>query len=243
MLNQEKVDIMLRKIWNIAKNNKRILKLLSIFYNFFGMNNLYMKGKWNKINKKTSFLKKCKFNIKGSGNKIILKDGVRLTNCKLVINGNNNTIVIDQYSAVFNVVFWIEDSDNKISVGKRTVLNGGHFAVTENHTNLTIGDLCLFSSDIEIRTGDSHSIIDIKTGKRINYAKDVNIGNHVWIGAHVTILKGVKISDDVIIANSAVLTKSIVKSHCVIGGFPIKVIKENVTWQNERIYEENCKLK
>ena len=60
--------------------------------------------------------------------------------------------------------------------------------------------------------------------------------NHVWIGAHVKIFKGVKIADDVIIGNSAVVTGSIDMSHCVIGGFPAKIIKTNVTWQNERIY-------
>lgn len=230
---------MLRKIWNASKNNQNILKILSLFYNIFGMNSLHIRGKKNIVVKKTAFVKKCKSNIKGSNNKIILKDGVRLSNCKFQINGNNNTIIIDKYSAITNLEFWIEDNDNRISVGRKTILNGGHFAVTENHTNLTIGDLCLFSSDIEIRTGDSHSIIDIETGKRINYAKNVSIGNHVWVGAHVKILKGVKISDDVIVANSAILTKSIDKSHCVIGGFPAKVLKTNVTWQNERIYEKN----
>ncbi len=228
---------MLKKIWYIANKNKFILILLSTIYNICGMNHMYFVGKGNKIYCKTAFLKKCKFNIKGNNNRIEFHDGVRLTRCKININANNSIIIINNYSTIINVEFHIEDNENSIIIGTKSNLFGGHFAVTENNSRLTIGDNCLFSKDVEIRTGDSHSIIDLTSAKRINYAKDVSIGNHVWVGAHVKILKGVNIPDDVIIANSAVVTKTIEKSHCVIGGFPGKVIKEDVTWQNERIYQ------
>lgn len=227
---------MLKKLWCIAKKNKFIMIVLSTIYNIYGMNYIIFKGKGNKIYCKTAFLKKCRINIKGNNNRVELHDGVRLTRCKISINGNNSIIIINNYSSIINVEFHIEDNENSISIGTKSNLFGGHFAVTENNSRLTIGDNCLFSKDVEIRTGDSHSIIDLTSAKRINYAKEVSIGNHVWVGAHVKILKGVNIPNDVIIANSAVITKTIRNSHCVIGGFPGEVIKENVTWQNERIY-------
>ncbi|MBP2659028.1 MAG: hypothetical protein H6Q69_2060 [Firmicutes bacterium] len=42
----------------------------------------------------------------------------------------------------------------------------------------------MFSHDVHIRNGDSHSIIDLQTKKRINFSKDIIIGDHVWIAAY-----------------------------------------------------------
>jgi len=38
---------------------------------------------------------------------------------------------------------------------------------------MLIGSECMIAHDIEMRTGDAHSILDVKTGQRINKAKDV----------------------------------------------------------------------
>ena len=57
----------------------------------------------------------------------------------------------------------------------------------------------MVSKDVSIRTGDSHSIIDLKTKKRINFGKDVVIGNHVWLGLNTSILKGVRIGNNSIV--------------------------------------------
>jgi len=107
-------------------------------------------------------------------------------------------------------------------------------AITENNSKLTIGEDCMFSKNIEVRTGDSHSIIDLETGQRINPAKDVHIGNHVWVGAHAKILKGVSIADHAIIATGAIVTNNI-PANCIASGVPAKVIKENITWKRERV--------
>ena len=94
----------------------------------------------------------------------------------------------------------------------------------------------MFSSLIEFRTGDSHSIIDVVSKKRINYAQDVIIGNHVWIGAHSKILKGVTIGDNSIIGTNSLVTKNILKNS-IAAGIPAKVLKSNVDWLRARIYD------
>lgn len=95
----------------------------------------------------------------------------------------------------------------------------------------------MFAYDIDLRTGDSHSIIDSATMKRINYAKNIEIEDHVWIASHVSILKGVKILRNSVIATRSVVTKSFNKEGVIIGGAPAKILKENVTWSRKRIYE------
>ena len=92
----------------------------------------------------------------------------------------------------------------------------------------------MFSSDIDIRSGDSHSIVDRSTGKRVDRAKDIRIENRVWIGAHARILKSVKISENSVVGMGAVVTKNAL-SNTIIAGIPAKTVKTNITWDSERI--------
>jgi acetyltransferase-like isoleucine patch superfamily enzyme len=96
----------------------------------------------------------------------------------------------------------------------------------------------MFANDIDLRTGDSHSIIDSLSSERINYAQDINIGNHVWVASHVSILKGVHISDNSVVATRAVVTKSFQENNILIGGMPAKKIKENINWDRQRTYKK-----
>lgn len=101
----------------------------------------------------------------------------------------------------------------------------------------------MFSYDIDIRTGDSHSIINTISNERINYAKDIFIGNHVWVASHVSVLKGVHIFDNSIIASRSVVTKTFKEGNIIIGGIPAKKLKENVNWAKERTYNKDLNLK
>ncbi|MGS0525300.1 hypothetical protein ACU8V7_09025 [Zobellia nedashkovskayae] len=92
---------------------------------------------------------------------------------------------------------------------KNSTFEDTHLAVTEPSSKVTIGVDCMFANTIDIRTGDSHSIIDIKSNKRINYAKNIIIGNHVWVGAHSSILKGATIADNSIVATRLCNYKSL----------------------------------
>ena len=107
-------------------------------------------------------------------------------------------------------------------------------AITENNHKIIIGEDCMFSNAIEIRTGDSHSVIDNTTNSRINLSKDVFIGNHVWLGSGAKILKGVVIEDNSIVATQSVVT-NLVPSNSIVAGIPAKVIRQNINWMRERI--------
>lgn len=103
-----------------------------------------------------------------------------------------------------------------------------HIAVTEN-SKVIIGEDCMFANNIDIRTGDSHAVIDAQTGKRLNYAGDVTINRHVWIAPHSVILKNVNIGENSIIATGVIVTKSS-EPGVIIGGNPASVIKTDVSW-------------
>jgi acetyltransferase-like isoleucine patch superfamily enzyme len=130
-------------------------------------------------------------------------------------------------------VLWFEDREGVLQVGSGTTMVEVHIAVTEN-SKVIIGEDCMFANDIDIRTGDSHSVIDTQTGERLNFAGDVIISRHVWIAPHTVILKGVAIGENSIIATGAVVTKSC-EPGVIMGGNPAKVIKTGVSWKRERL--------
>lgn len=185
------------------------------------------------------FRKRTTILCNGTNNKIVVDSGLtRLTNCSIRIIGNNNTIHIGAGCKLNNTSFHIEDNGGRIALGERTIIHGlTHIAVIEGKS-VEIGSNCLFSANITIRTGDSHSILD-KSGKRINPSKDIMIGNHVWIGNTATILKGTKVNNNSVIATGAILTGKEFPSNCIVGGFGGKILKSEVDWCSERIPIDN----
>jgi acetyltransferase-like isoleucine patch superfamily enzyme len=99
----------------------------------------------------------------------------------------------------------------------------------EEGTHIIIGEDCMFSNNVLVRTNNSHYISDAKTGTRTNAPSDVKIGNHVWLAAYTTVMKGSKINDGAVIGYRSVVTKEIPAS-CVAVGTPAKVVQENVEW-------------
>ena len=92
----------------------------------------------------------------------------------------------------------------------------------------------MLSGEIDFRTGDSHSILDL-SGKRINPSQDIQVEDHVWIGTKVTCLKGTHIADHCIVAATATLCKNYDVPHCIIGGVPGRILKKDVDWTRERL--------
>lgn len=176
-----------------------------------------------------------KCNNNGTNNVVIVDAGASLTNCKLYFKGNNNQIHVSCGTHLENVTFWLEDDNNYIDIGKMVSSEGNLELATCEGKKITIGDDCMFSYGIHVRTTDSHSILDT-TGKRINPGADISIGNHVWIGADVMILKGTYVPDECVIGARSMVTSSVKADvNSMIAGMPAKVIKKNISWKRERV--------
>lgn len=171
---------------------------------------------------------------KGQRNIIEIGEKCILRNCHIHIRGDDNHVYLAPSVHAANAEIWIEDNENHVRIGTGTNLCGKiHMACIEG-TEIDIGENCLCSSDIVIRTGDSHSILNIQ-GKRINPSESVKIGNHVWVGHRVAIQKGSNIADNCIIGTSAVVTKEFASENTIIAGVPAKVIKTDINWDAIRI--------
>lgn len=174
-----------------------------------------------------------KIQVSGNNNIIMAAKMSVLKNVLIRIQGNGNSVFIEEGAYLSGAELWLEGDSCRIRIGKNSFVGGKtHLACTEQ-TEISIGCECMLSSNIQIRTGDSHSIVEMD-GNRINPAESVEIGNHCWIGEGAKVMKGVTLEGDDVVSTGAIVTKSFGKN-VLLGGIPAKVIKENVTWDKERI--------
>ena len=191
-------------------------------------------GNNNRIIAPCALLKKVNIRIKGSHNTVVVGDFAQLKGASIYINGSFNHITIGPWSYLGGTDLFIEDDSGSIVIGSRTKFLGKtHLAVIEG-TSITIGEDCLFSSDIQLRTGDSHSVLDME-GRRINESRDIVIGDHVWVGAKAFLNKGAKVAPHSIVGACAMVTKAFDQPHCALAGVPAKVVKTGVDWSIRRI--------
>lgn len=114
------------------------------------------------------------------------------------------------------------------------IIFGTNFSANRNccfncEYEMAIGNDVLLGWNVNFRDTDGHEIY-YDNQKSINQKK-VIIGNHVWICSYADILKGSKIGNDSIVAWRSCVLKKIEQDNCLIGGFPAKIIKENIEWK------------
>lgn len=223
---------MKQRLIELMKKNTTILFITAWLFNLFHLSHKIILSK-NRFDYKGSFLKKVVCKIKGQKNIIIIHPETRLRNCLFFINGNNCKIEIGKHCILANTQFWIEDDFGSISIGSFSTCEGAHIAATEGKS-ISIGNDCMLSSNIQIRNGDSHTILNFNNNKRINRGKDIKIEDHVWLGEGVKILKGSQIKSNSIIGTGSIVANLEVESNCIYVGVPIKKIKENISWKRER---------
>jgi acetyltransferase-like isoleucine patch superfamily enzyme/glycosyltransferase involved in cell wall biosynthesis len=166
----------------------------------------------------------------------------------VAFSGPNNNIIIGE-DAHFHGAVTFNGRDNLVAVmghhgrlaldatlydGNTLICGRGAFAWglrvwVQGGTSCTLGDDCLLSENIAIRTTDHHSVIDLESGMHTNPPADVKIGRHVWIGPSCTINKGAQIGDGAIVAGNSVVTGAIPNAE-LWGGAPARMIRQHVSW-------------
>lgn len=211
--------------------------LVSLACRVHNLRNLFrrqIRGKGNRVEAPCALLKKVDIRITGNNNRVIIEDFCTLQNSSLYIRGNNCTIFVGKWSTLIQADLCTSDDNSQIRIGQKSrILGKTHMAAIEG-TSITIGEDCLFSSDIQFRTGDSHSVLDLQ-GCRINPSQDIVLGDHVWVGTRAFVNKGAKVASHSIIGACALVTKAFAESHCALAGVPAKIVKHNVDWSIHRV--------
>ena len=192
-------------------------------------------GKQNLVIGEGAQLERCKIRFSGSGNRLFFAPGCSVKDCDIEVIGDNHKLEIGEGAVLTQSLLWFEDHDCTMRIGANTTMQrNGHIAVTEPGRSIDIGPDCMFSFNVDIRNGDSHSILDQQTGKRVNWAKNIKIGKHVWLGAHTQILGGAEIGENAIIGIRSLVNGSIPAGNIAVG-IPAKPVKSGFTWDSNRI--------
>lgn len=194
----------------------------------------------NNIVVSNSNMKNVNINTYGKNNDIVIKDSIK-GRINIYVFGDNNTIFIDDgvYAGKLDIEIGQNHKnfgpvhDCNIKIGKKTSFESTTMIIKNSKANITVGDNCMFACNIMMYHTDSHPVFDFKTGKIINIVKDLVIGNHVWVGNNATILKNTHITDDCVVGWGSVVSGKFDKKHCAIAGNPAKIIKNNITWQQD----------
>lgn len=162
------------------------------------------------------------------GNLVKIGDHVGLSGCTIIIKGKENILSIHNDARLRNLTIEIVGNHCSIEIGEKCVIGHGcYLSAKEEHTQLRIGNACMFSRNVTILTSDGHPIFHQK--QRLNPAQNITIGNHVWLADNVTVLKGVEIGDNTVIGIHSLVTKSIPHASVAVGN-PAKVIKTDISW-------------
>lgn len=97
---------------------------------------------------------------------------------------------------------------------------------------ISVGESCLFASAIDIRNGDSHSIIDCRKRRSPERLGRRGDGEHVWLGVRVMVLTGSRTANSTVGAGSIVA--GALPEGCIAAGMPARVVAQGVTWRGER---------
>ena len=125
------------------------------------------------------------------------------------------------------------EAEGKLNIGNNLIVTAESSIICRDE--ISLGKNVMISWETQIMDSDLHPIIDSEN-KIINKDEPIVIGDNSWIGSRVMILKGVKLPKGAIVAAGSTLTKGTLKNieekeYSLIGGNPIKILKEDVTFK------------
>lgn len=178
-------------------------------------------------------MKKVTIKLGGRNNRLVLGEGTEITHCEIRLDGEDNLIEIGPRTRFSSGKIYLRDTRGQhIRIGADTTVEGAYLLIDEA-ASIDIGNDCMLSTDILIRTGDKHSIIDVESGQRINPSRDVRIADRVWIGRDVQVLKGTVLHPESVVGACSLVAKAFEEGNCVVAGVPAKIVKRGIRWDRK----------
>lgn len=169
----------------------------------------------------------------GTGNVLYCEPGVKLSGT-IRFPGNDALVVLCKSRHVYRLDITVHNGCLFYS-GRDSYYNGALHAICSEGCHIVLGDDCLYSFGIWIRTADPHLVYDATTKSRLNPSKDVLVGDHVWIGQDAMLLKGTHIGSGSILGGRAV-TSGELCSNASWAGVPARCLREDIFWDGASVH-------
>ncbi|MBD5786373.1 acyltransferase [Cellulosimicrobium terreum] len=178
------------------------------------------------------------------------------TRVSVLFTGENNTLVVDATARFKRLSIRFDCSDGTIRLGggtgraievsirvgqDSTVTLGERVTTTSillvsavEGATVTVGDDVMFASANQLRSDDGHPIFDVRTGLRVNPARDITVGDHVWMGREAVALGGASIGSGSVIGLRSLVTGRI-PNNVVAAGIPARVLRTDVAWERPHL--------
>ena len=180
---------------------------------------------------------KSSIQFEGENNVIFFIGGkqkhILLQKSQIVCLGNNNLVFI--HASKFPIKLFIRLGHGcNIYVGENMYNTLTTHLISNERSNIVIGEWALIARDVWMRTSDMHMIYDIESKSRINPNKDIFIGRHVWIGQDVACLKGTIVGSGSCVGLGSLITNENTKeSNAIYVGRPAKLVRSGITWRHK----------
>lgn len=177
----------------------------------------------------------AKVTFRGSNNLVELEEGAYFANLNIDFNANNGIFRIGKNlkKRGFSASVRVGDKSSVI-IGQGVSATSPVVISAVEGTTVSIGNDVMFATGNQVRSDDGHPIFDVKTGNRINFARDITIGDHVWLAWGATLLGGAVIGEGSVIgANS--LVKGEIPNNVVAAGTPAKILRTDIAWERPHI--------
>lgn len=168
-------------------------------------------------------------NIGGANNLVYIGPHCFIEGGVIEVKGQHGILVIGSRVRTRDGHIKLSGRKSSVVLGWHTTWGGGQLLASEGE-GIFVGDDCMFSSNITIRTSDSHGIFDRNTGKRLNDARSVFVEDHVWVGNGARVNKGTRIARGSVIGQASVVSGSLLTPSSIYAGVPAKLLREDIVW-------------
>jgi len=157
----------------------------------------------------------------------------RLQSLIIDIRGDGNVVDIGRSPRYGHVRMIVQDH-SCVRIGDNTTIEQAYF-LARDQTSITIGEDCMISFQVDIRTSDAHGIYDLESGERLNRSQDIEVDDHVWIGQGATLSKGARVGCGAVVGFRAYVQKTNVARNTVVAGSPAREVRRGVIWERNSV--------
>lgn len=177
----------------------------------------------------------------GRGNVIIYGAGSRAVG-RHAMGGQNNVVIFAEHNPLaMPVNVHAFGTATLTFMGSRTRTNHVNLINEGDGTRLVIGEDCMLSHGITLRTADEHAMVDLETGRHLNPSADIDLEPYVWLCPEVHVQKGVRIGFGSVIAARSLVTEDVPR-FTLAGGIPARILRQRVSWHVEAVPRANAHL-